>query len=134
VRILLLLTAVSATAVTAAGCDGSGKKTAPPPRWVQRANAICKRDDRRAEAGVFDSAAMLTGLHGEASDLARAGFFGRAPTARVDVLTAGRLLSHAAAGDFGSLRKADRALISARRDAARKGVHCSFAAEPLANL
>lgn len=119
----------------AAGCGGGhGKALLPPPQWVQRANAVCKRDDPRAEAGAFDSMAMITGLRREAKDLARVGFFKRVPLAATDVEIAGHLLFSDRSGDFGPLRRADRALLGARRAARRRGVHCSFATIPLANL
>jgi hypothetical protein len=78
--------------------------------------------------------ATIDGLRREANDLAKAGFFRRIPAAALDVEIAGRLLFGAAADDFGKLRKADGLLLSARRRAARAGVHCSFAAVPLVNL
>jgi hypothetical protein len=120
--------------MAAAGCGGGHRKAAPPPRWVQRANAVCERDDPNAEKGVFDSAAMITGLEHEANDLARVGFFRRLPASAADVEVAGRLLFSDHNGSFGPLRKADRALIDARRMARGKGVRCSFAAIPLQNL
>jgi hypothetical protein len=129
----LTLLALSAITLAAAGCAGGHRKTTPPPHWVQQANAVCKRDDPRAESGDFDSAAMIDGLRREATDLARVGFFRRIPAAAIDVEIAGRLL-FGARGESGPLRRADRALLSARRAAKRRGVHCSFAAVPLGNL
>jgi hypothetical protein len=77
---------------------------------------------------------MIVGLRREATDLARAGFFRRVPQAAIEVEIAGRLLFRDRNGEFGPLRRADRALLSARHAAARRGVHCSFAAIPLGNL
>jgi hypothetical protein len=77
---------------------------------------------------------MITGLRREVTDLARTGFFRHVPAAAVDVETAGSLLVHVSGGDYGTLRKADRALLRARRVAARRGVRCSFATIPLQNL
>lgn len=77
---------------------------------------------------------MITGLRSETTDLVRAGFFTRVPEAALDLELAGRLLSRDRNGDFGLLRRADRALLRARRAAARRNVHCSFAAVPLQNL
>ena len=130
----LILLALSAIALAATGCGGGHRRTAPPPHWVQQANAVCKRDDPRAESGDFDSAAMIAGLRREATDLAQVGFFRRIPSAAVDVEIAGRLLLSDRNGEFGPLRRADRALLSARRAARRRGVDCSFAAIPVGNL
>jgi hypothetical protein len=120
--------------VALSACGGGHSKSAPPPRWVQRANAVCKLDDRRAETGAFDSAAMINGLELEFTDLARASFFKHVPTAAIDVQTAVGLLLHAGANDFGTLQKADDALLRARRAAGNSGVHCSFATVPRKNV
>ncbi len=77
---------------------------------------------------------MFMGLRREVTELARLGFFRHVPTVGADLETAKRLLMRARPGDFPALRKADKALIRARDDAARSGVHCSFAAFPLVNL
>ena len=97
---------------------------------------MCKVDNPKIYGGgaIFDSAAMIAGLRREVNDLARVGFFKRVPAAGIEVAIAGGLLLHAGGGDFGTLRKADRALIRARSAAARGGVHCSFAVFPLQNL
>lgn len=129
----LLISGLALCAVVS-GCGSGHRKAGAPPRWVQRANAVCKRDDARAGSGAFDSAAMITGLRSETTDLVRAGFFTRVPEAALDLELAGRLLSRDRNGDFGLLRRADRALLRARRAAARRNVHCSFAAVPLQNL
>jgi hypothetical protein len=77
---------------------------------------------------------MFMGLRREVTGLGRFGFFRHVPAVEADIQTANRLLTRAGSGDFPLLRKADKALIRARDDAARSGVHCSFAAYPLANL
>jgi len=130
-----LLAALWAAGIVAAGCGSSGSKEVAPQAWVQRANAVCKRDDRAfRNSPLIDSAASIMGLRREAIDLQRVGFFRRVPAAGVDIELAGPLLARAPADAFGTLRRADRALISARQAAARKGVHCSFATVPLGNL
>lgn len=117
------------------GCGGGHQKAAaPPPQWVQKANALCKVDDRAFRGAVFDSAAMVMGLQREATGLERLGFFRHVPAAAVDVATAGPLLSTVTGDDFGKQRRIDTLLIQARQLAARRGVHCSFAAFPLQNL
>ena len=134
-RAVLVVAVLGAIALAATSCGGSHK--AAPPRWVQRANAVCKVDNPKIYGGgaIFDSAATIAGLRREVNDLARAGFFKRVPAAGIDVAIAGGLLLHAGGGgDFGTLQKADRALIRARTAAARRDVHCSFAAVPLQNL
>ena len=133
-RVFPFAALLGAIALGMSGCGGGGKKAAPPPRWVQRANSVCKADDPKAEEGAFDSMAMIVGLRREANDLARIGFFKRVPAAAVDVEIAGRLLFSAHSDEFGVLRRADKYLIRARRTAARNGVHCSFAVYPLRNL
>jgi hypothetical protein len=130
----VLIASLSVSVLIVAGCGQSASKLGPPPLWVKRSNAICKLDDGRAESGAFDSPAMISGLQHEAKALKQAGFFERLPAAALDVETAGDLLSHASPGDFGTLRRADRALLRARHAAAHKGVHCSFATVPLQNL
>ncbi len=77
---------------------------------------------------------MISGLRREVNGLARLGFFKHVPAAAFEIELAGHLFLRARGGDFSTLRKIDMALISARRDAARRGVHCSFAAFPLQNL
>ena len=101
----LILSAVSAIALAATGCGGGHRRTAPPPHWVQQANAVCKRDDPRAELGDFDSAAMIAGLRREATDLARVGFFRRIPAAAVDVALDVPLDWQAATTRFGQDRR-----------------------------
>jgi hypothetical protein len=133
-RVLLLVLALSVVAIEAAGCGGSHRKAAPPPRWVQRANALCRRDDRAFRGASFESAAMFMGLRREVTGLGRLGFFEYVPAVEADLQTANSLLVRAGPGDFPELRKADKALIRARAAAARSGVRCSFAAFPLANL
>ncbi len=91
--------------VALSACGGGHSKSAPPPRWVQRANAVCKLDDRRAESGVFDSAAMINGLELEFTDLARASFCKHVPTAAIDVQTAVGLLLHAGANASARCRR-----------------------------
>lgn len=113
-------------ALLASGC-GSGRHASQPATWIRKANAVCKRDDPRAMQGVFDSAAMVDGLHREAQDLARVGFFNHVPAAGLDVETAGPLLFNN--GGREALRKADRPLLDARARAASTGVHCSFGAD-----
>lgn len=133
-RVLLLVLALSFVAIAAGGCGGGHPKAAPPPRWVQQANALCKRDDRAFRGASFESAAMFMGLRREVTGLARLGFFRHMPAVGTDLEASNRALMRAQPGDFPALRKADKALIRARDDAARSGVHCSFAAFPLANL
>lgn len=77
---------------------------------------------------------MFMGLRREAAGLGRLGFFQHLPAVQGDLEAADRALIGAAPGDFTAMRKADKALIRARADAARSGVHCSFGAYPLANL
>jgi hypothetical protein len=77
---------------------------------------------------------MFMGLRREVIGLGRLGFFRHVPAVEADLETANRLLIRAAPGDFPLQRKADKALIRARDDAARSGVRCSFAAFPLENL
>lgn len=77
---------------------------------------------------------MFMGLRREVAGLVRLGFFQHVPAVEADLEAANRSLRGAAPGDFSAMRKADKALIRARADAARSGVHCSFAAYPLANL
>jgi hypothetical protein len=77
---------------------------------------------------------MFMGLRREVTELGRLGFFQHVPAVQADLQTANRMLLGAGPGDFPQLRKADKALIRARDDAARSGVHCSFAAYPLVNL
>jgi hypothetical protein len=95
---------------------------------------VCKRDDRSFNGALIDSAASIMGLRREGNDLARVGFFRRVPAAALDLQLAVPLLARAGADDFGTLRRADRALLSARHDAALRGVRCSFASVPLGNL
>jgi hypothetical protein len=45
VRTVLLAVTVCALGAAGAGCGGSGVKRVSAPLWVQKANAICKRDD-----------------------------------------------------------------------------------------
>jgi hypothetical protein len=111
-----------------AGC-GSGHRASKPPRWIQQANAVCKRDDPEVKQVEFDSLAMIAGLHRETSDLAGVDFFSHLPRVASDVEIAGPLLVTGRSGDYGPLRKADRALLDARRVSANKGVHCSFASD-----
>jgi hypothetical protein len=134
VRRLCYVAAVISVAVQAAGC-GSGHRR-PEPRWVQQANALCKRDDRTFRGAIFESPAMFMGLRREVTGLRRLGFFRHLPAVAADLEAANRLLIGAGPSgtDFPLLRKADKALIRARNDAARSGVICSFAAFPLANL
>jgi hypothetical protein len=77
---------------------------------------------------------MFMGLRREVAGLGRLGFFGHVPAVEAELEAAQRSLIGAAPGDFSAMRKAENALIRARDDAARSGVHCSFAAYPLANL
>jgi len=133
VRTVLLAALLAVITLAVSGCGGGHQKAAPAP-WVQRANAVCKADDPRARQGAFDSEAMIVGLRREARDLTRAGFFKRVPAAGIDLAVGAALLLHAGAGDFNALRRADRALLRARQAAAKRGVHCSFAAVPLQNL
>ena len=133
-RVLLLVLALSVAAIAAAGCGAGHPKAAPAPRWVQRANALCKHDDRAFRGASFESAAMFMGLRREVAGLGRLGFFQHVPAVESDLQTASRLVIRAGPGDFPQLRKADKALIRARADAARSGVRCSFGAFPLANL
>ena len=130
------LAAVCAVTLVAAGCGRSGQESSPPPRWVQRANAFCTVEDRKIKRQDpnFDSAAEIADLEHEGRGLARLGVFNRIPAAGEDVVKAFDILVHTNGGDFPDLRRADRALIRARRTAARRGVHCSFAAFPLVNL
>jgi len=131
----LLITVVCAAALVD-GCGSSGRKSAPPPLWVQRANAFCKVQDKTIKStdANFDSAAEIAELEHEGGGLARLGVFNRIPAAGKDVLQALGLLVHSNSDDFSNLKKADRDLIGAGRAAAREGVHCSFAAFPLVNL
>jgi hypothetical protein len=139
-RGILFVLLVGIVGSVLAGCGASHRASdqttsaTTPPRWVQRANALCKRDDRAFHEASFESAAMFMGLRREVTGLGRLGFFRHVPAVEADLQAANRLLIGAGPGDFPQLRKADKALIRARRDAARSGVHCSFGAYPLVNL
>ena len=114
-------------ALAAAGCGGGHHKATPMPLWVQRANALCKPIDHRFRTSdeLFDSAAWVSKLRHEVVGLTRLGFFRRIPAAAVDMEKALRLLASM------DTRKLDVAVRRVRRDAARKGVHCSFGSVPL---
>ena len=55
VRTVLLAVSVCALGAAVAGCGGSGVKRVSAPPWVQRANAICKRDDPKIKAAELEA-------------------------------------------------------------------------------
>jgi hypothetical protein len=131
---VVLAAAVLAATVLVTGCGGSRIEAASAPPWVQRANALCKPEDRRLRMANFDSMAMIMGLRREVEGLARLGFFKRVPVAASEMEIAGRLLPRVGDGNYRVERRIDKALIRARNAAAASGVHCSFAAFPLNSL
>jgi hypothetical protein len=129
VHVVGLAAALCVIGFGASGCGGSHHKAAaPPPRWVQRANAICKVDDRKIRnSGDFDSAAWFSALRRELRELVRAGLFPRLPSLVLDMERTQRVERTRVYDP----QKLDRALLKTKRDAARKGVRCSFGSVPL---
>jgi hypothetical protein len=121
-----------------AGCGHGGAKHSAPPAWVQRANSLCKVDDRKiahAEkiaGSVVFTAATVSGMMAELDGLARLGLVGRIPRSFAASQQAMHLLL--TSGDYQTVRTADRLLLGAKRDAAKVGVRCSFGAVPLSEL
>jgi hypothetical protein len=126
-----------AVAVTAGCGHGRTKHSAPPP-WAQRANAFCKGADRKianAEkiaGSVTFTAATVSAMMAELNGLARRGMLERLPRSFAASEQAIQML--VTSGDLRSIRAADRLLLSARRNAAAAGVHCSFGAVSLSEL
>jgi len=119
-------------------CGHGGAKRSAPPVWVQRANALCKIDDRRianAEqiaGSVTFTAATVNGMIAELNGLARLGLARRLHRSFAASQRAMHLL--VASSDSRSVRVADGLLLSAKKDGAAVGVHCSFGAVPVSEL
>jgi hypothetical protein len=128
-RVLFLAASLSAIALSVSGCGGTHRAAAPPaPLWVRRANALCKPIDRRFKSSdeLFTSAAWFAKFRREVFGLQRLGFFIHVPAAAADMETAQRLFAQSQ-----DTRKLDVALRRVRRDAAQRGVQCSFGSVPL---
>lgn len=130
-RALLLAVAVCALAATVAGCGSSGAKPASTPPWVEKANAVCKRDDPKIKAaeqeayGVYFTANMVQHWFAELKELGRTALFVQMPSLQADARRAYRIIRYT-----GNVPRSNNALLRMKREAAARGVHCSFGAVP----
>lgn len=131
----LLVACLCTGALTLAGCGHSGDKRSAAPLWAQRANAVCNINDDKIKTaetlavGVIFSANTAAHMIAELNGLKNVGFVEHSPQSFVDTGQALEILR--TKGDSASVRRADSLLLTARKDAAAKGVHCSFGAVPL---
>ena len=130
-RTVLLAVTVCALGAAVAGCGSSGVKRVSAPPWVQRANAICKRDDPKIKAAELEGGANFTAnmvqhWFAELHALARVGLFVHIPALQTDAQRAYRLIRYTEAQ-----RPMDRALLRMKRDAPTRGVRCSLGGLPL---
>jgi hypothetical protein len=97
-----------------------------PRPWVQKANAVCEREDPKIKAANFMTAEFADRWFAESDALARAGLPRHIPSLVPDSQKAYHLLRYT-----DNSRGADRWLLTMKRDALAQGVHCSFGAFPL---
>lgn len=134
-RTVLLAVTGCALGTAVAGCGSSGVKRVSAPPWVQRANAICKRDDPKIKAAELESGGidftpnMVQHWFAELHALGRVGLQAQIPRLVTDAQRAYRLMRYT-----GNPRPMDSALLRMKRDAATRGVHCSFGALPLSQV
>jgi UTP:GlnB (protein PII) uridylyltransferase len=131
-----LLGACLCAAALLTGCGHSGAKRSATPQWAERANTVCKADDQKiklaetlALTGVLFTANTTSHMVDELNALKRVGLLARVPQSFVATEQALDILR--TKSDTASLRHADSLLLSAKKAAAAKGVHCSFGAVPL---
>ena len=130
-RAVLIAVVVCALGAAVAGCGSSGAKPVSEPPWVQKANAICKRDDPKIKAaeqeayGIYFTANMVQHWFAELKDLERTELFVQMPSLQTDARRAFRIIRYT-----GNVPRSNGALLRMKRDAATKGVHCSFGAVP----
>jgi len=131
------LALVSATALVAAGCGGSGSGPVDPvaarsSSWVRQANALCLPRDRairKAELAarpVFFTPAVAAEIHAEAIALRRQGVFRRIPL----LAYKWRLALHRLGENLHPTRL-DGQLDAAHRVAEPYGIRCHFGTIPL---
>ncbi len=132
---VVTVTVCALGAAAIAGCGSSGVKQVSAPPWVQKANAICTRDDPKIKAAELESPPlyftynMVQHWLAEQHALGGVGLEAQVPGLQTDGQRAFRLLRYTA-----DPPPIDRALLRMKRDAAAKGVHCSFGALPLNQL